>query len=170
MEATEIAKLCETLSLSEKEGPVVSLDASLKKIGMNKMALSLVGKVVSSKFINREAFISIISKIWKLSQEVEIEVLSTNIFVFHFRNVRDRQRILTGVPWNFDRSLLVLEKPDGNGYVDSMSFSMVEFWVQVHNVPLVCMTKDIGLFIGNQIGEVREIDLGAAGDCYGKYL
>ncbi|KAL5857646.1 hypothetical protein ACOSQ3_005104 [Xanthoceras sorbifolium] len=170
MEATDIAKLCETLSLSEKEGPIVHLDASLKKIGMDKMNLCSVGKIISSKIINREAFCTVIPKIWKMAQDVEIEVLSTNVFVFHFRNLRDRQRILTGGPWNFDRSLLVLEQPRGNGYVDTMSFSMVEFWVQVHNVPLVCMTKDIGLFIGRQIVEVYEIDLGATGDCYGKFL
>ncbi|KAL5789588.1 hypothetical protein ACOSQ2_004476 [Xanthoceras sorbifolium] len=148
MDTQEIARLCKSLSLSEKEGPVVNLDANLKKIGLEKMALSLVGKVISNKVINREAFQSIIPKIWKLSEELEIEVLISNVFVLHFRNIQDRQRVYTGGPWNFDRSLLVLEKPRGNGFIDEMSFSMVEFWVQVHNVPIVCMTKNIGLFIG----------------------
>ncbi|KAL5788009.1 hypothetical protein ACOSP7_004958 [Xanthoceras sorbifolium] len=69
MEATDIAKLCETLSLSEKEGPIVHLDASLKKIGMDKMNLCSVGKIISSKIINREAFRTVIPKIWKMAQD-----------------------------------------------------------------------------------------------------
>ncbi|KAL5764614.1 hypothetical protein ACOSQ2_017208 [Xanthoceras sorbifolium] len=35
---------------------------------------------------------------------------------------------------------------------------------------MLCMTKSIGRFLGNQIGEVREIDAGASGDCLGKYI
>ncbi|KAL5738450.1 hypothetical protein ACOSP7_031211 [Xanthoceras sorbifolium] len=82
----------------------------------------------------------------------------------------DRKRILAGAPWNFDNSLLVLEEPTGNGDLGSMNFSKAELWIQVHNVPLVCMTKEIGLFLGRQIGEVCELDLGATGDCLGKFL
>ncbi|KAL5779811.1 hypothetical protein ACOSQ2_010548 [Xanthoceras sorbifolium] len=51
-----------------------------------------------------------------------------------------------------------------------MRFKKAEFWVQVYNVPLVCMTKGIGTFLGNKIGEFCEIDVGATGDCLGKYL
>ncbi|KAL5756425.1 hypothetical protein ACOSP7_020855 [Xanthoceras sorbifolium] len=40
---------------------------------------------------------------------------------------------------------------------------MVEFWVQISNVPLMCMTRDIGLFLGKQIGVVCDIDVGASG-------
>ncbi|KAH7567864.1 hypothetical protein JRO89_XS07G0170200 [Xanthoceras sorbifolium] len=52
----------------------------------------------------------------------------------------------------------------------NMKFSQTVLWVQVHNVPLVCMTKEIGLFIDRQIGIVCELDLSATGDCLGKFL
>ncbi|KAL5843046.1 hypothetical protein ACOSQ3_013649 [Xanthoceras sorbifolium] len=51
-----------------------------------------------------------------------------------------------------------------------MKFNEAEFWVQVHNIPIVCMNRETGLFIGKQIGVLREIDLGTTGDCLGKYL
>ncbi|KAL5800867.1 hypothetical protein ACOSQ3_032499 [Xanthoceras sorbifolium] len=55
------------------------------------------------------------------------------------------------------------------GVAASLQFERVAFWVQIHNMPLICMTKDIGEFLGEQIGEVIELDTGAIGDCVGKY-
>ncbi|KAL5739486.1 hypothetical protein ACOSQ2_028666 [Xanthoceras sorbifolium] len=170
MDEVEIAKLCESLSLSDKDGPIATMDNDLKKNGVQKLALSLVGKVITNKVINREAFRSVIPKIWKTSQGVDIEALGNNTFVFSFRNSVDRKRIMAGGPWNFDRSLIVLEEPKDNGVIGSLKFTQAEFWVQVHNVPLVCMTREIGLFLGRKIGAVRELDLGATGDCMGKFL
>ncbi|TXG60513.1 hypothetical protein EZV62_015086 [Acer yangbiense] len=40
-----------------------------------------------------------------------------------------------------------------------MEFNKVEIWVQIHNVPLICMIEDSGNFIGSMIGEVKEVDL-----------
>ncbi|KAK3188875.1 hypothetical protein Dsin_028436 [Dipteronia sinensis] len=37
---------------------------------------------------------------------------------------------------------------------------------KIHNVPIIFMTRNIGLFLGRMIGEVREI----YGDCVGKYI
>ncbi|KAL5787901.1 hypothetical protein ACOSP7_004850 [Xanthoceras sorbifolium] len=51
-----------------------------------------------------------------------------------------------------------------------MEFNQVEFRVQMHNMPFLCMTKDICLYLGEQIRTVKEIDLGASEDCLGKYV
>ncbi|KAH7569894.1 hypothetical protein JRO89_XS05G0014900 [Xanthoceras sorbifolium] len=45
-----------------------------------------------------------------------------------------------------------LEAISHNGDIDGMKFEKVEFWVQVHNIPLICMTHEIGLYLGCQIG------------------
>ncbi|KAL5772827.1 hypothetical protein ACOSP7_012443 [Xanthoceras sorbifolium] len=75
-----------------------------------------------------------------------------------------------GGPWSFDKCLIVLEEPRGDGKFLDMGFSHVQFWVQLHNVPLVCMTKEIGWALGNKIGRVMDIDVGATGDCLGRFL
>ncbi|KAJ4713043.1 Zinc knuckle CX2CX4HX4C [Melia azedarach] len=41
---------------------------------------------------------------------------------------------------------------------------------QFHNVPISCMNKEIGLFLGAQIGNVEDIDRGINGDCLGRFL
>ncbi|KAL5780526.1 hypothetical protein ACOSQ2_011263 [Xanthoceras sorbifolium] len=51
-----------------------------------------------------------------------------------------------------------------------MSFSKADFWIQIHNVRLLCMTRNIGFQLGAKIGKVKDMDLGASGDCTGKFL
>ncbi|KAL5808299.1 hypothetical protein ACOSQ3_028990 [Xanthoceras sorbifolium] len=82
----------------------------------------------------------------------------------------DRLRVLHGGPWSFDGSLLILEVWNDVGEISQLAFQHTKFWVQIHNIPMLCMTKEIGRFLGNQIGEVREIDDGASGDCMGKFI
>ncbi|KAH7557336.1 hypothetical protein JRO89_XS11G0122900 [Xanthoceras sorbifolium] len=75
-----------------------------------------------------------------------------------------------GGPWNFNNVLLVLEVPTGYGDFSEMQFRWADFWIQVHNVPLVCMSKNIRLLLGQSISRVKDIDVGASGDCFGKFL
>ncbi|TXG48304.1 hypothetical protein EZV62_027598 [Acer yangbiense] len=93
------------------------------------------------------------------SEGVDIEALEGNVFAFHFKNSEDRKRIQSGEPWSFNRALIALEEPTGAGDIAQMEFNKVEIWVQIHNVPLICMTEDSGNFLGSMIGEVKEVDL-----------
>ncbi|KAK3204613.1 hypothetical protein Dsin_018659 [Dipteronia sinensis] len=92
MNADEVAHLCEALSLKEKEGPLMPLLTVLRNDGENRLALRLVGKMLSSKLVNREAFIHLIPKFWKIKQGVEIEVVDRNVFSFTFRCADDRRQ------------------------------------------------------------------------------
>ncbi|KAL5739604.1 hypothetical protein ACOSP7_028495 [Xanthoceras sorbifolium] len=101
----------------------------------------------------------IMPKIWRTSQEVEVENVGDNIFVLYFRNVVDRKRVLEGGPWSFDNALSVLEVPSGFGDFSDMEFRWTPFWIQFHNIPLLCMTKQIGMQLGQHIGTVKGIVL-----------
>ncbi|KAK4842759.1 hypothetical protein QYF36_027263 [Acer negundo] len=170
MNAEEIERLCGYLSLEEKEGPVHRLDVDLKNHGEQKMALYLVGKVLSTKLIDRKTFMSQIGIKWRVKEEVVIENVTGNIFLFTFKNAHDKRHVLADGPWIFGKALIVLEEPQGTGDISCMKFSRVEFWVQIHNVPLLCMNKEIGMFLGRMIGEVIDIDVGPSGYCMGKFL
>ncbi|KAL5756018.1 hypothetical protein ACOSQ2_020764 [Xanthoceras sorbifolium] len=150
--------------------PRIVLETPLKEAGERKLALCLVGKILTTKLINRDAFRAIIPKIWRTTQSFIIENVKENVFVFQFQNQADKRRVLTGGPWSFDKCLIVLEEPRGDGKFLDMGFSHVQFWVQLHNVPLVCMTKEIGWALGNKIGRVMDIDVSATGDCLGRFL
>ncbi|TXG70568.1 hypothetical protein EZV62_005503 [Acer yangbiense] len=132
MDAQEIAKLCENLSLKDKEGPLMPLRTGLKD-GEKGLVLRLASRIKSNKLVNRDAFINLILRIWRLRYGVDIEVIEGNTFSFTFKDE-------------------------------------VAFWIQIHNVPLLCMTTKIGRFLGSMIGVVKEIDDDGTGDCVGKYI
>ncbi|TXG70631.1 hypothetical protein EZV62_005566 [Acer yangbiense] len=170
MNAEEVAKLCEALTLKEKEGPLMQLQEGMTNKGEKRLALRLAGKLLSSKPVNRDAFMAVMPKIWVTIDGFDIEIIDGNTFSFTFKNEKDQLRILNRGPWSFDKALLVLVEPKGKGDTQDMSFNRVAFWVQIHRVPLICMTSEIGRAVGNMIGEVKEIDDGGSGDYVGKYI
>ncbi|KAK3194243.1 hypothetical protein Dsin_025553 [Dipteronia sinensis] len=101
---------------------------------------------------------------------VEIESIEENVFTFYFSTLEDRQRILKGGPWSFDRAIILFEKSAGVGEIRDMGFKFVDFWVQIHNIPLLYLTEEIGLFLGNMIGVVHDVDLGAVVDGASHFL
>ncbi|KAL5851629.1 hypothetical protein ACOSQ3_006747 [Xanthoceras sorbifolium] len=170
MDFEDLESLCASLSLKEEAAAMMPIDRNLLVQGQNKVALCLVGKFLVNKLVNREVFRSPISKIWKITQGVEIEVIQDNIYAFHFHNQSDRIRVLVSDPWNFDNAILILQEPKWAGELASVDFRVAEFWVQIHHIPLLCMTKDIERFLGSLVGKVSEVDGGASGDCLGRYL
>ncbi|KAL5751043.1 hypothetical protein ACOSP7_025646 [Xanthoceras sorbifolium] len=170
MEPEEIARRWAKLSLSDDDGPIAMVDEGLKAEGIRRLSLSLVGKIVSNREVNREAFRNTIASIWRTKSEVEVESIGVNLFVFRFGCFWDRKRVLEGGPWSFDKNLLALKEAVGIGRVSDIDFSLVPFWVQIYDLPLACMNRDMGLFLGGLIGVVQEIDGGDSGDCLGKFL
>ncbi|KAK3213214.1 hypothetical protein Dsin_017920 [Dipteronia sinensis] len=46
----------------------------------------------------------------------------------------------------------------------------MDFWVQIHSIPLLCMTQEIGAFLRRMIGEVREVEIRSATEGSCRYL
>ncbi|KAK3193191.1 hypothetical protein Dsin_024501 [Dipteronia sinensis] len=127
MNAEEVARLCEALTLKEKDGPLMALGASMKEDGEKRLGLRMSGKLLSAKLVNREAFFGVFPRIWRTLEEVDTEVIDGNIFSFTFRNERDRQQVLNGGLWSFDKVLLVLEVPVRKGEIQGMQFNKAAF-------------------------------------------
>ncbi|KAK1589024.1 hypothetical protein Q3G72_029703 [Acer saccharum] len=170
MAVEELAMMCKSLSLKEAKGPVRSLKADLRQAGAEFMSSSLVGKILAKKQVNGEAFKAVISKIWRIRKELEVEGISQNIFAFHFSCRDDKDRVLNGGPWSFDDGLIVLEEPEGKGDISKMKFNIADFWVQIQNVLMMCITVEICRFLGDIIGKVKDVDGGGSGVCMGKFL
>ncbi|TXG51459.1 hypothetical protein EZV62_023983 [Acer yangbiense] len=113
MVESKIVKLYENLSLADEDGAIHEMSEEDQRDGEAEVDLCLVGKILSSKRVNREAFKNLIEQLWSPFGSVEIESMGLNIFMFHFNNQVERNRIWQRGPWYFDKSLIVLEKPEG---------------------------------------------------------
>ncbi|TXG49470.1 hypothetical protein EZV62_025345 [Acer yangbiense] len=168
MGTEELAKRCAFLSISGGV-PTLKIGGDSHRQSTKEVSHCLVGKVLSRKRVNREAFISVISKIWNTKGELEIEVIGDNVFLFRFGRLDDKLMVWSRGPWHFNNCLIILEKKSGPGEILKMQFRRAEFWVQIFNIPLVCMNMKIARMIAEMIGEVVEIPLEDR-ECWGKFL
>ena len=63
--------------------------------------------------------------------------------MFSFDSSEDVDRILSGEPWSFDKSLVVLQQSNKLTPLEDLTFDKVSFWVQVHNIPISYRSKSI---------------------------
>ncbi|TXG57172.1 hypothetical protein EZV62_018485 [Acer yangbiense] len=77
---------------------------------------------MKKKLVNKEVFMDVMNKIWRVNGGVEIEPIEGNIFAFYFKSKEDMQRILRGGPWNFDQAIIVFDKPTRAGEIAELQF------------------------------------------------
>ncbi|KAK9233385.1 hypothetical protein WN943_023634 [Citrus x changshan-huyou] len=92
LDTEEIAKFCKSLSISEDDGKVVSLYRSLVLLGKRQMQNYLVGKILTNKKANMEAFKAVIHDVWKTVKIVMIECVGDNLLLFQFNSDGDKKR------------------------------------------------------------------------------
>ncbi|TXG49106.1 hypothetical protein EZV62_024981 [Acer yangbiense] len=166
---SEIAKLYENLSLADEDGAIHEPAEDAQLDGVAEVNPYLVGKVLSGKRVNRDAFKTLIEQLWSPFRAVETEVVGDNIFMFYFNNQVDRDRIWQMGPWYFEKSLIALEKPVGTGNISLLGFNKVELWVQIHDVPIMYMNRRMEKWMAEQIGEVIDIP-SESKECWGRYM
>jgi hypothetical protein len=124
-----------------------------------------VGRLWSEKPTNKEAFQTVLSRVWRLVRTVVFKELQDKLWLFEFSDAIDKRRVLAGRPWAFEWQILVIDDFDGKTPPSQMIFTSTPIWVQVHDLPLLCMSKTVGAKIGESLGRLEDIDL--AGDGVG---
>lgn len=170
MDTEEIIRRCEEISLSGEGRSKITFKSSMKRKGEKIVAGCLVGKVLLNREVPVERIKSTLQTVWKTMREVKIEELGENIFLFKFGAEVDKRKILSGGPWHFENGLIILKEPVGIGEITKQDFTHVSFWVQIHNVPIMCRDTETIQELGEAIGRVEEVGTDDNGDCFGKYI
>ncbi|XP_024041282.1 uncharacterized protein LOC112098886 [Citrus clementina] len=170
MKTKELIKRCRAIRLSDEEYGRVTFMSKMKAKREIIVAGCLIGKVLNTRGVNSEGLKMAMQRVWKTSREVKIESLGDNVFMFKFGSEADKRSIIAGGPWHFDRALMVLTEPVGIGAVKKQDFRHLSFWVQIHDVPIMCMTKEMATVLGEVVGKVEEVETDAAGEYIGQFL
>ncbi|KAJ1377081.1 hypothetical protein SESBI_49259 [Sesbania bispinosa] len=95
----------------EEETHVVALSDLEEGLSVEKDKLQycLVCKVWKVDSFNVRAFKTTMTNIWKTKGGVEIMDLGPNLFSVRFFNERDKEHILKGSPWIFDKHVVVMD-------------------------------------------------------------
>jgi hypothetical protein len=153
-----LENLCSWITLTggEKEG--ISISKGEISDVRQKGELCLVGKLWTKKPTNKEAFKTVLSRLWRTVETVIFKEIQENLWLFEFSDAVDKRRVLAGRPWAFDRQALIINEFDGQTPPSQMVFTSNPIWIQVHDMPLLCMSKMVGIKIGESMGT-----------CYAKY-
>ncbi|XVF82808.1 hypothetical protein PTKIN_Ptkin16aG0079600 [Pterospermum kingtungense] len=96
--------------------------------------------------------------VWRVSKEYEMSILDSNLFLFKFASVKDKERVLDGAPWTFEKQLLVFHEYDGNLRPSDYIFNKGTFWITIYDLSLNLMSTDMAEMIGNKIGVLKRVD------------
>ena len=101
---------------------------------------------------------------------VTFKLMGENLFLIEFEHSWEKSRVLEGRPWVFERNIFSVANFDGITPPETIEFEKVAFWVCVNNLPLACMSKEIGNQIGSTVGYVKEVETDEDGVGWGKFL
>ncbi|KAF5468312.1 hypothetical protein F2P56_012474 [Juglans regia] len=153
----DLESIWKKLSLNEENAGVNVHAGSSVKV-KSKGDCSLIGKICSNCTKGKEVVRAMMIKIWKVSRPPVFTQIRANIFIITFANSRDKRRVLDGCPSLFDNLMFVLKSFDGLTQPTKINFDLVSLQVHMHNLPLSCMTYDMGEQIGIFLKRVEEVD------------
>jgi hypothetical protein len=168
--ANDLVEEWRKFSLTEDEGP--RLTVADYAMG-NSRALGshfLLGKVITERYFNKEALKTTMPKFWWVGRGITVQNIGDNLFIFQFKDEFERRHVMEGSPWLFDNYLLVLNEFDGSCLTLQIQLKHCCFWVQLHDVSLFYMTKQTGEGVGNANGKVVKVDVQENGVGWGPSL
>ncbi|KAL0396708.1 UNVERIFIED_CONTAM: putative mitochondrial protein [Sesamum calycinum] len=158
------------LSLTESEDAGVVIASSLWYSDSDSYELYLVGRVLSSRAVHADALKSTLLLAFNPVRGMDLKPLEGNRFLLKFDHIVDRNRVLDGCPWSFEKNLLVLNSIALNENPQEVNLDWAEFYVHVQGLPLSKMSKEMAAFIGNHLGRFIDVDMDSAGQlpnfCY----
>jgi len=158
-----VEKLGESMRLLEGEMTSIVITEDDTADLRLKNGRCLIGRIMSERRVQKEAFKVFTARLWKTSGKVAFKELDDNIWLIEFSTEADKKRVQEGCPWLFDRNILILKEVEESIPPAQMDFSKSLFWIQVRVIPLSCMNKEVGHKIGESIGKVEEVDVTGEG-------
>lgn len=116
---------------------------------------SLVGKVCTTKTLNKNAVKDIISKAWSAYPDLHISELGKTLYLFSFTSEDHTKDVMRRASWFVMNHLLSLQfwLPEVSLY--ELDFDYNSFWIQIHNFPLEYLNSKNITTILSKIGTVR---------------
>ncbi|KAF5445647.1 hypothetical protein F2P56_034685 [Juglans regia] len=170
MEAENLATQWERFHLSKEESSCFQANPEQYTEEAARGKYCIVGKALTEKSVNSEGFRVTMSQIWKLDGWVIFKELGEQCFLIEFQKIVDKDRVLSGRHWFFDRHLLTMMEVNETIFIHALQFRFEPFWVHLHNLPLATMTEDFGQQFAGSIGHVIRMEAEADGRAWRRCL
>ncbi|KAL2904606.1 Gag polyprotein [Bienertia sinuspersici] len=158
--AKDLAKELEKFHLTKNDNVVVGDDLQEgEDVNSNKkVELMMIGQIFTTRPFNIEAMKRMLRSIWRLKEGVAVRMVETNLFVFQFSSLGDKEFVINGMPWFFDNQLLLLKEVRGDEQLSKVIFRQTSVWVRVYDLPFVKRNANFASCIGENMGGFVEVD------------
>ena len=150
----------EGLRFGEGEGNVLDEETSIvwcedgSDNDDKRLELRLIRKVWTERFINPTAFISTMREIWRVHFGVDISNIGKNLLLFQFYHWKDKQKILEGQTWDFDRNAILLCNLDQAIKPSELCFYDLPIWARFYDIPFKGRMNDGNAkLLGEKVGK-----------------
>ncbi len=145
----DIDGLWKRFSLQDQEDDKFDLSSMTQQ---NKPTLA--AKFFTRRTINVEAVARTFKPLWQTKRSFSLQDVGDNMALIEFDDRSDLERVLLGEPWSYDKYLIAFQRVGDGEAVEDLQFKTVAFWVQIHNLPIMCMKKTVAEMLGKSIGAV----------------
>ena len=101
------------LHLTKEERLVVNEGELGLEKEANSRVLTLVGSLFTPRSFNAQALRNIMKSAWRTKRGFMFRELAGNKFTFQFADGTDKEKVMRGGPWCFDKSILILIEASG---------------------------------------------------------
>jgi hypothetical protein len=148
----------EDLSIHEEEEEGFVFDMEEEGEEQIDFRWCLIGRFLSDRTIHVNSMKVTMADIWRPVKGVKIKEATPGLFLFQFAHALDMEAVLQGGPWMFDNHMLILERVQLGVQIENIPLHHVDFWVQVHDLPVGFMVEKVGKKLANYIGVFVEYD------------
>ncbi|XP_070025680.1 uncharacterized protein [Nicotiana sylvestris] len=125
---------------------------------------------IQSSMKDCEGVKNTMSLVWGHPVGLRIKEIGWNFFQFIFKDKESKDKIWFATPWLYDKYLLNIHPWEPDLKSDSQVFNICNLWVQVWNIPLHWLSKDVGRKIGQALGGTVDIVIPDNGSKEGRYM
>ncbi|GAU32650.1 hypothetical protein TSUD_218990 [Trifolium subterraneum] len=158
----------ESLNLDEEEelNFVVGEDTDEQ----HDLNLCLEGRFVHDRPIRFNSMKACLADVWRPVKGMTVKEATQGLYLFKFFHPLDVEEVLKGGPWTFDSFTLIIVRLKIGVALQDIPLFHVNFWVQIHDVPIGMMLKTVGKGLANYIGEFAEYDKNNNTSFWRKYM
>ncbi|XVE87987.1 hypothetical protein DITRI_Ditri19aG0032200 [Diplodiscus trichospermus] len=98
-DATDITERWNNFHLSDDDDDDIIIEKDWVADAVQVAAHCLVGRLLLKKVFNIDAMKNLLSRAWKLHDDVLIKEIGDHIFLFQFASIMDKDRVLLRQPW-----------------------------------------------------------------------
>ena len=86
--------------------------------------------------------------------------MNENRLVFVFEDEADRERVMMGEPWAYDKYLIILQRIEKEDAIEDVVFRETSLWVQLHGLPVRRMNPEVANTLISSLGKIEQISDG----------